>query len=172
MDEFEYTYLAKRIPEGLQLVPSKEILDIYLPRAARHPDLRIRKRGDKHEITKKRLAEGRDSSHFIEETIPLTEEEFQELAKLEGKRVHKIRYYYPHSGRTYEVDVFQGDLMGLVLVDIEFKTREEQLSFSPPDFCGGDITQEEFTAGGMVCGKKYADIESDLNRFGYVRLSI
>ena len=167
MDEFEYTYLAKTIPGDLHRARSKEIFDIYLPKAARHPQLRIRKSGDTYEITKKRTASGTDSSHLIEETIPLTTEEFNELAALEGKRVHKIRYYYPHGGRTYEIDVFQDALAGLVLVDVEFKTREEQLTFSPPDFCGTDITQEEFIAGGMICGKKYADIEGTLKKFGY-----
>lgn len=41
---------------------------------------------------------------------------------------------------------------------------------SPPDFCLVDVTQETFLAGGMLCGKRYADIEAGLDRFGYRKI--
>lgn len=41
-----------------------------------------------------------------------------------------------------------------------------------PDFCLADITQEDFIAGGMICGKTYADIESEVQRFGYVKIGV
>jgi hypothetical protein len=41
-----------------------------------------------------------------------------------------------------------------------------------PDFCLTDITREEFVAGGMLCGKKYEDIDNELKRFGYERLTL
>lgn len=43
-------------------------------------------------------------------------------------------------------------------------------SFQMPDFCLCEVTQEEFIAGGMLCGKRYTDIEADLERFGYKRI--
>jgi hypothetical protein len=39
-----------------------------------------------------------------------------------------------------------------------------------PDFCLTDVTQELFVAGGVVCGKKYADLESDLQKFNYQKI--
>ena len=39
-----------------------------------------------------------------------------------------------------------------------------------PDFCLADVTQEEFVAGGALCGKKYPDIEQKLAAFGYSRI--
>ncbi len=66
--------------------------------------------------------------------------------------------------------MFQGDLKGLVVVDFEFDSIEEKDSFEMPDFCLVDVTQEDFIAGEMICGKFYEDIESELNRFDYKKL--
>lgn len=108
-----------------------------------------------------------DSSHQTEQTILLSEEEFKVLSSLAGKKVSKVRYYYPVNGRVAEVDVFQGELEGLVLIDFEFSSMEEKENFIHPDFCLVDITQEEFIAGGFLAGKKYADIEENLKVYNY-----
>ena len=172
MIELERTFLAKFLPEGLENCKKKEILDIYIPTDSRHPTLRIRKNGDKYEITKKEpLAD--DPSEMKEETTTLTKEEFDELNKsLNGKRVRKLRYYYGYNGRIAEFDVFQDLLKGLVVVDFEFETVEEKNAFQMPEFCLIDITQEEFIAGGMVCGKSYQDIEDNLRVLDYKKIEI
>ena len=172
MIELEKTYLAKFIPQGLENCKKKEIIDIYLPTNARHPTLRIRKNGDKHEITKKEPVEN-DPSKQKEETTSLTKEEFQELNQsVEGKRIHKIRYFYPYKNRVAEIDVFQDSLSGLIVIDFEFKDENEKALFEMPDFCLVDVTPEEFIAGGMVCGKTYQNIEEDLKKFNYKKLTI
>ncbi|MBI4120027.1 MAG: hypothetical protein HY454_01035 [Parcubacteria group bacterium] len=170
MIELEKTYLAKFLPEGVKNSPSKEVVDIYIPQSSPHPKLRIRKNGDSYEMTKKEPLEVGDNSRQDEQTIILTETEFNELAKLEGKRTRKTRYYYDYQGVATEVDVFQDSLYGLVLVDIEFKTEEEKNSFPMPDFCLVDLADEDFIAGGMLCGKSYADIKEDLRRFNYSKI--
>jgi len=139
-EEFEVTYLVKEIPEGL------------------------------FEITKKLPVTGTDSSHQIENTIPLTEDEYQTLASVEGKKVRKIRYFYIKENVQYEVDVFQDALEGLIAVDVEFKNKEEMSAFVAPDWFLADITQEKFIAGGFVAGKVYDDLKDDLDRFGYKKL--
>ncbi len=170
--ELERTFLAKQIPEGLKACKSKEIRDIYIPRAIEiHAPIRIRKNGDKYEITKKSPVNANDYSQLLEENINLTREEFLQLEKeISGRKVSKTRYYYPVNGTIAEVDVFSEALIGLVLIDFEFKTVEEKDAFKPPFFCLADVTQEDFIAGGILCGKKYSDLEKDLARFGYQRL--
>ena len=170
MQEIERTYLAKHVPNGLKDCESREIIDVYIPKSVDHPTLRIRKNGDKFEITKKQPVNEGDSSVQKEETIVLSESEFNSLSSVDGKKVRKIRYYYPYEGRTAEIDVFQDDLRGLILVDVEFDSVEDKDSFGVPDFCLTDVTQEDFIAGGMICGKYYEDIFEKLNSFGYVRL--
>ncbi|MEK6905851.1 MAG: hypothetical protein AABX24_05615 [Nanoarchaeota archaeon] len=39
-----------------------------------------------------------------------------------------------------------------------------------PNFCLAEVTQEDFIAGGMICGKTYEDIEDDLRKFKYNKL--
>lgn len=170
MEEIELTYLAKTLPPDLESAPHKEMLDIYIPASAEHPDLRIRKVGEKCEMTKKRPIKDGDASHQMENTIPLTKEEHEELSQIKGKRTRKTRYYYEEDGVRYEIDVFRDDLAGLVLVDIEFESLEKKAAFRPPAWCLAEVTQEKFLAGGMVCGKQYADLESQLNRFNYKKI--
>lgn len=165
--ELERTFLLKKFPVDLGTLKSMEVFDIYIPSSGPHPHLRIRKKGDKFEITKKHPVEGADSSRQSEETIPLTEEEWLELSTLQGKRVRKIRHYYPVGADMAEIDVFQDDLQGLVLADFEFKTIEEKNNFCLPDFCLAEVTQERFTAGGILAGKKYGDIEEELKKYDY-----
>ncbi|UCD03273.1 MAG: hypothetical protein JSV63_01395 [Candidatus Aenigmatarchaeota archaeon] len=167
MIELERTFLAKHLPEGFEKLPNKEVIDIYHPKEADHPVLRLRKDGDKYELTKKSPVRSGDASDQREQTITLTKEEFRKLSQLEGKRVEKVRYYYDYNGRKAEIDVFKGALEGLVLVDFEFTTHEEKDSFEMPEFCLADVTHEVFIAGGMLCGKKFADIEAKLGEFGY-----
>lgn len=170
--ELELTYLAKYLPEGLKESPSKLITDVYFPSTANHALLRARQNGDHFEITKKDMADGTDSSHMIEHTIELTEAEFKELTAAGTKRVAKRRYQYEYQGHSAEIDVFQDDLAGLVVVDFEFTDREDQLAFKQLDFCLADVTQEAFVAGGKLAGKSYADIADDLKRYNYEALYV
>lgn len=171
MEELERTYLAKELPADLSDSTSKEMLDIYVPLSSQHPDLRIRRRGDKYEITRKRpILEG-DSSRQMETSITLDAEEFKDLSQAPGKRVGKRRYQYQYDNHKYEIDVFTGELTGLVLIDIEFPTVEEKDAFVAPDFCLAEVTQEKFLAGGMLCGKRYEEIEANLRRLGYKKIT-
>ena len=103
MIELELTYLAKYIPDGLLNCPAKKIIDRYLPFESSHPVLRLRKSGEKMELTKKRLIDDIDASRQLEETISLDIDEFEALAKLSAQIVVKTRYYYPYDGVTFEV---------------------------------------------------------------------
>lgn len=171
MIELEKTYLVKFLPLGWEKCAHKEIIDIYLPKDSEHCKLRIRKNWDKYEITKKGPVNPNDISHQREENIPLDEEEFKALSTIEGKRVHKLRYYYPYEGRIAEIDIFQDDLSGLALVDFEFDSIESKDAFQMPDFCLIEVTQEEFIAGWVLCGKKYEEIENSLSKFNYKKLA-
>lgn len=170
--ELEYTYLARKIPANLKDYPSKLIADVFYPTDARHPILRVRQNGDKYQVTKKMIAEGTDASRMIEETIHLTAEEYKGLTAGHGKRFTKRRYQYPYQGHTAEIDVYQNELKGLVVIDFEFTNRQDQQAFTMPDFCLADITQEEQFAADMLAGKSYADIAPALQTLGYKALSM
>ena len=61
-------------------------------------------------------------------------------------------------------------LLGLVLIDFEFKNELEKESFKIPAVCLADVTQESFIAGGKLAGKKFEDISSELFKFGYTAI--
>jgi len=171
MHELERTFLAKYLPNNLEKCFSKEIFDIYLPKSSAHPKIRIRKNGDKYEITKKTAVKEGDYSHFLEETIKLTDEEFRNLKNIDGKKIRKIRHDYDYNGQKAEIDVFQDNLSGLVLIDFEFDNKETMDSFKMPKFCLADVTQDDFIAGGMLCGKSYKEIEEKLALYDYKELA-
>ena len=171
MIELEKTYLARKLPNDLKNSKFKEIIDAYIPKQSKHPTLRLRKNGAKFELTKKEPINEGDSSEQNEQTIILTEAEFEALnSQVDGKRVRKLRYFYEYKGRIAEVDVFQDALLGLVLVDFEFESSQNKNSFEMPDFCLADVTQEDFIAGGMICGKSYEEIKDKLDSYNYTKL--
>ena len=170
MLELERTYIAKYIPEGLKMCTSKKMHDIYIENGEDHLNLRVRQNGQKFEITRKVPVEDGDASKQTETTIILKEEEFQSLRTAKHRAVEKTRYLYRYKEWTAEIDVFEGALQGLVVIDFEFDTEAERDAFVMPDFCLAEVTQEEWMAGGMLAGKRYEDIEKKLNKFGYQKL--
>ena len=168
--ELEKTFLLKELPKDLSKSESKEILDVYIPISISHPILRIRKKGDTFEITKKFPVTEEDFSVQKEQTIALSEKEFVALLKIPGKKVKKMRYYYPLGKYIAEIGIFLDDLKGLALVDVEFNSAEEKEKFQMPDFCLADTTQEYFLAGGFLAGKKYSDIEPFLKKYNYKKI--
>jgi len=158
MIEFEKTYLIKTIPFNLENYPHKEFVDHYIPIESGHPKLRLRKRWNIYEITKKTLVKEWDCSVQKEQTIDLSILEYNALAELPNKSIHKTRYYVPYEWFTLEIDLFKDDLDGLILMDIEFPDSQIMNNFSIPDFCLADVSQNPAFAWGMLCGKNYASL--------------
>ncbi len=169
--ELELTFLAKALPEGIKKVTPTRIVDIYIPDTPEHSHLRLRQKGEKYEITKKTPVMEGNASEQIEQTIPLTKEEFVALSSCSKKRVAKDRYKMPVDGKMAEIDVFVDDLEGLVLMDFEFDTVDKKSAFRMPSVALADVTQEDFIAGGLLAGKTYDDIASKLERFNYEKIN-
>lgn len=168
--ELELTFLAKELPREIKTVKPTRITDIYIPDTPEHSHLRLRQKGERYEITKKLpVAEG-NASEQIEQTIPLTKDEFIAMSSCSKKRVVKDRYNIEIEGKMAEIDVFVEDLKGLVLMDFEFNTVQEKSVFKIPGLALADVTQEEFIAGGLLASKTYDDISSELKRFNYRRI--
>lgn len=83
--ELELTFLAKELPEGIKTIRPTRIVDIYIPDTPEHSHLRLRQKGEKYEMTKKMPVVEGNASEQIEQTIPLTEEEFTTLSSCSKK---------------------------------------------------------------------------------------
>ena len=169
--ELEYTFLASELPQEIEGISPKRLVDIYIPDSATaHSHLRLRQKGTTYELTKKVPVNEGDASAQIETTIQLDASEFEAISKVSQKRVVKDRYVVDINGFPAEVDVFRDNLEGLVLIDFEFTSEEERAKFIKPEVCLADVTQEDFIAGGLLAGRTYSDITNDLDRFDYMAL--
>ena len=102
-------------------------------------EVRIRSIGEELLLTLKR-GSGRER---FEREIEVTEEQFQALwCATEGCRLTKRRFYVPLGQGTAQLDVYGGDLDGLITAEVEFDSREESEAFDPPAWFGPEVTDD------------------------------
>jgi CYTH domain-containing protein len=136
--EVERKFLVSDPPD-LDGAPSDEIEQGYLAIGA-DGEVRLRRKGEQPLLTAKR---GSGLSRE-EAEVELDRKSFDRLWPLtEGRRLHKRRYVVPHGGLEIEVDVYEGDLEGLVVAEIEFDSEEEARRFEPTAWMGEDVTGDE-----------------------------
>jgi CYTH domain-containing protein/8-oxo-dGTP pyrophosphatase MutT (NUDIX family) len=103
------------------------------------PEVRLRRRKGKTLLTVK---SGGDLVR-VEEEIGIEKRAFQNLWPLtEGRRVEKTRHLVPFGPHTIEVDVFDGDLAGMVVAEVEFESPEASRAFEPPSWLGDEVTED------------------------------
>lgn len=136
--EIEKKYLVSRMPEKLEQYESFHIVQGYI---SRMPTIRIRKKNDTYWLGVK--GKGHISRQEFEMKITL--EEFESLSsKVDGYHVKKTRYIVPlENDLVAEVDVFEGRLQGLSVVEVEFSTESECKQFTEPDWFGKDVSLEK-----------------------------
>lgn len=159
--ENERTFLLTEFPSYLDLDKSAKLIDIYIPADSDHPCLRIRQRGDRYEITKKQPINN-DPTQQTEDTIKLTKDEFNSLAKGQKRIIKKLRYTTKFNGNILEIDVFEGKLKGLILADFEFDNEQKLKNFIAPEFCIHDVSHEKVIAGGILSGISRNDLKVKL----------
>jgi adenylate cyclase len=136
--EVERKFLVGELPD-LDDTESDEIDQGYLAIDA-DGEVRVRRRGDRFFLTAKR---GTGLARQ-EAEVELDRASFDELWPLtEGRRLHKRRHMLPHGDRKIEVDVYGGDLEGLVVAEVEFPSEDEARAFDPPAWLGEEATGDK-----------------------------
>ncbi len=97
--------------------------------------------------------------------ILLSPDEYQLLDSLEGSRLRKTRYYHNFSGRVFSLDVFEGELDGLVLCETEAESLEELMLAEPPAYAKCEVTEDLFFTGGNLCRMTRAELLGKLSAF-------
>ncbi|MCR5388683.1 MAG: CYTH domain-containing protein [Lachnospiraceae bacterium] len=137
--EIERKFIPPEVP-SLAGFSSKKIEQAYISTS---PTIRIRKSDDEYYLTVK----GKGHMAREELNIPMKKEEYEKLLKkTEGRVIKKTRYIIPlegSDGLNVELDIFEGDLKGLVLAEVEFPTKEAAESFVPPAWLGRDVTGDK-----------------------------
>lgn len=136
--EIERKFLVKDLPDNLSSYEQQHISQGYLNT---NPVVRIRRSNDDYYLTYK----GKGMMVREEYNLPLNEEAFLHLLpKIDGILIDKIRYLIPLDEKhTAELDIFQGSLAPLRIVEVEFETEEDALAFVPPSWFGDDVTQSK-----------------------------
>jgi adenylate cyclase len=138
--EVERKFLLEDRPRWLEEQPSTHIRQGYLAIVPGEGEVRLRETDNATLLTVKRGA----GEIRREEEVELAPDQFRALWPLtEGARVHKRRYSVPDDGRTFEVDVFEGPLEGLVVAEVEFDAERESAEFDPPEWFGRELTGDD-----------------------------
>lgn len=133
--EIERKFTVKQLPEHLEDYPCRHLEQGYL---CTDPVVRVRQMDDTYILTCK----GKGFLVREEWETPLSEEAYRRLAaKVDGRVIVKDRYLIPWGSYTVELDVFGGELAGLVIAEVEFPSVEEAMAFTPPHWFDRDVTE-------------------------------
>ncbi len=170
--ERERRYLLQDLPEGMTRAdPHVQITDNYLTGTR----LRIRKVRDPKtnkwvvKFTQKFAPNPADLSRTIITNTYLNALEAENFAMFDANEIRKNRYKFNYDGHEFSVDMFLGDLFGLVLAEVGFETDEELENFPMPTFAIADVTNLELFTGGRLSELSFEDIRQEILAGGAIK---
>ncbi len=170
--ERERRYLLRDLPEGMTRAdPHLQITDNYITGTR----LRIRKvrepRSNKWivKFTQKFATDPNDLSRTIITNTYLNALEAEVFASYTTNEIRKNRYPFEFEGRKFSVDMFLGDLFGLVLAEVSFETDEELDNFPKPPFALVDVTNEPLFSGGRLCELTFSAVRAAIAERGLLK---
>ncbi|HWD76617.1 MAG TPA: CYTH domain-containing protein [Solirubrobacteraceae bacterium] len=138
--EIERKFLVGRTPADLDTHPSAEIEQGYVAITDDGVEVRMRRYGGRASLTIKSAGE----RARLEEEVEIDERRFKALWPLtEGRRIQKTRYRIPApDGLTIELDVYHGQLAGLITAEVEFDSPAAATAFTPLEWLGQEVTDD------------------------------
>ncbi len=140
--ERERKFLVQGRPGDLSKYPRQFLRQGYLAIDEDGTEVRIRQIRERsalrHVITFKAGA----GQLRTEQEWKISPQRFTALWKITlGRRIQKTRYRIPHGGRlTIELDIYRGNLRGLVIAEVEFESADQARSFEPPTWFGRELS--------------------------------
>ena len=172
--ERERRYLLRDLPEGMSRAdPHLQITDNYITGSR----LRIRKVRDPRtnkwtvKFTQKFAPDPNDLSRTIITNTYLNAYEAEVLSIFNSNEIRKNRYPLEFAGRKFSIDMFLGDLFGLVLAEVSFESDEELDNFQKPPFALVDVTNEPLFSGGRLCELTFADVRRFLQDYRIIEIN-
>lgn len=83
--------------------------------------------------------------------------------RVETNEIRKNRYFYDSDEKKIEIDLFLGELWGLILAKVFFEDEESAEDFQLP-VAVAEVTNDEFFVGANLIGKKFADIQTQFEK--------
>ena len=159
--ERERRYLLADLPEGLtRASPHFQITDNYITGTR----LRLRKLREPQtnkwtvKLTQKFAPNPADLSRTIITNSYLNAAEADVLSVFEANEIRKNRYPFEFDGRNFSIDMFLGDLFGLVLAETSFESDKELDEFPLPPFAIEDVTNNDLFTGGKLSVATFAEV--------------
>jgi CYTH domain-containing protein len=81
----------------------------------------------------------------------LSIDEFNALRRIPHQFIKKTRHHTIIGKNRWAVDVFDRELTGLVMAEIECEGLEALMSIVPPEWAKEEVTQDPFFSGGNLC---------------------
>jgi CYTH domain-containing protein len=134
------------------LVPEPPPLDGWSARRLEQGYLAVT---DDAEVRIRRAAGGDDDGRLtvksapglsrVEEELPLAPGAFDRLWPLtEGRRLVKVRHTREDApGVVFELDLYEGSLAGLAVLEVEFADEAAARAWTPPPWAGREVTGEK-----------------------------
>jgi len=165
--ERERRYLLRDLPEGLTRASAHvQITDNYITGTR----LRLRKIRDPRtnkwtaKFTQKFALEAENLARTMITNVYLNAQEYEVLSVFEANEIRKNRYPFEFENRGFSIDMFLGDLFGLVLAEVSFTNDEELDNFPQPSFALAEVTNNELFTGGRLCYLTFADVREEVSR--------
>jgi CYTH domain-containing protein len=161
--ERERRFLLNQFPNQVTAVRVRRITDRYIDGTS----LRLREQSEDDvptmfKLTQKIPAQASGAQEGLVTTIYLTEDEFYVFAQLAAKSLRKTRYSVP----PFSIDVFEGELEGLLLAEAEFDSAAEAEALTRPSFIFQEVTADTRFTGGQLVRASRSDIQAWLLEYG------
>jgi CYTH domain-containing protein len=137
--EIERKFVLDAPPEGLEAHAAQRFEQGYLAIDPAGAEVRVRRKDGGASVMTVKTGMG-----LVRGEQEWEIENFDALWPLtEGRRVLKTRYFVPLGALTAEVDVYEGDLDGLVTAEVEFPDEASARAFEAPAWMGRDVTEDK-----------------------------
>ncbi len=138
--EIERKFLIDQCPDKLEEYSRTAIRQGYLIVTTDGTELRVRQKADRFFQTIK-TGEGLSRTEI---EIEISADQFEKLwPYTDGRRVDKVRYKVPVGEYVAELDIFEGALAKLRMVEVEFPSVEASQAFVPPAWFGVEVTEDK-----------------------------
>lgn len=140
--EIERKYLVRTafFLDRLDTFPHFKIFQGYAVVGHDGREVRLRAVGDQFYLTVK----GAGHLSRFETEIEITQDQFDALwPATDGRQVEKTRYKINYHDVVIDLDVYEGKLRGLVTAEVEFPTEEASKEFTPPQWFGDEVTEDD-----------------------------
>jgi CYTH domain-containing protein len=161
--ERERRFLLSQFPGNADIVRTRRIIDRYIDGTT----LRFRKLIDADglsafKLTQKIPARDVGGQQGLIVTMYLTEAEFGVFEQLPAHTLAKTRHSVPPFG----IDVFDGQLEGLILAEAEFDSAAAADALTIPSYISREVSHDDRFTGGQLVRTSRQDLRTCLLEFG------